>query len=160
MHKICIFTSPEHFRWLFWPFWNLFTFDLELDAVTLFLNFEGHEYAAINYYPKGSSIPSGIFIRPIPGRFGKKKKNKKKRGGKTICCNFFFCNIIIQYSQAAILTGAVIWLYKHYTITQVCNPGISVKYCNCSSSHSEAIDCWLWFLSMFTPALTVFKLLL
>ena len=57
--------------------------NLELDAVTLTMTFQGHQYAEINYCPKGPLIPSGIFIIQYLGR-GKRfwKKNLFKKRGK------------------------------------------------------------------------------
>ena len=52
MRNIYFLTCPEPLRWLFCRIWLVLTFDLELAAVTLTLTFQGHKYAAVNYFPQ------------------------------------------------------------------------------------------------------------
>ena len=70
---------------------------LKICLVAVTLTFQCHQYAEINYCPKGPPIPNGIFIYVQylgrGRRFGQ-KSYKKKVGGEQYVAKKNVCNII------------------------------------------------------------------
>ena len=113
---MCIFTSPEPFRWLSWQFWDLFFYlAFDIDAVTW--TFQGHQYAEINYCPKGTSHTKWHLLTSntwtVVSDSGRKPL---KKGSKNKCCKKCVCNIMTYL--VAVETGLQAALLPIILVTQ------------------------------------------